>query len=178
MYPKGYDQVKYSLCRVAFDEKSGKIGTEVDTLVNAGVTGKSVTWPRPSYDGKYLMYTQLDYGYFSVWHPEADLYMLDLETGVNRPLNEVNSTRSESLHNWTRNSRWFLFTSRREDGLYTRLYFSSVDEHGKATKPFLLPQQNPKEYYQRLMYSYNTPDFTSVPVKTNAREMGRKIERF
>ena len=177
-YPKGYDQVKYSLCRVAFDEKSGKIGTEVDTLVNAGVTGKSVTWPRPSYDGKYLMYTQLDYGYFSVWHPEADLYMLDLETGVNRPLNEVNSTRSESLHNWTRNSRWFLFTSRREDGLYTRLYFSSVDEHGKATKPFLLPQQNPKEYYQRLMYSYNTPDFTSVPVKTNAREMGRKIERF
>lgn len=177
-YPKGYDQVKYSLCRVAFDEKSGKIGTEVDTLVNAGVTGKSVTWPRPSYDGKYLMYTQLDYGYFSVWHPEADLYMLDLETGVNRSLNEVNSTRSESLHNWTRNSRWFLFTSRREDGLYTRLYFSSVDEHGKATKPFLLPQQNPKEYYQRLMYSYNTPDFTSVPVKTNAREMGRKIERF
>ena len=177
-YPKGYDQVKYSLCRVAFDEKSGKIGTEVDTLVNAGVTGKSVTWPRPSYDGKYLMYTQLDYGYFSVWHPEADLYMLDLETGVNRPLNEVNSTRSESLHNWTRNSRWFLFTSRREDGLYTRLYFSSVDEHGKATKPFLLPQQNPKEYYQRLMYSYNTPDFTSVPVKTNAHEMGRKIERF
>lgn len=177
-YPKGYDQVKYSLCRVAFDEKSGKIGTEVDTLVNAGVTGKSVTWPRPSYDGKYLMYTQLDYGYFSVWHPEADLYMLDLETGVNRSLNEVNSTRSESSHNWTRNSRWFLFTSRREDGLYTRLYFSSVDEHGKATKPFLLPQQNPKEYYQRLMYSYNTPDFTSVPVKTNAREMGRKIERF
>ena len=63
-YPKGYDQVRYSLCRVAFDEKSGKIGTEVDTLVNAGVTGKSVTWPRPSYDGKYLMYTQLDYGYF------------------------------------------------------------------------------------------------------------------
>ncbi len=177
-YPKGYDQVKYSLCRVSFDEKVGKIGTEVDTLVNADVTGKSVTWPRPSYDGKYLMYTQLDYGYFSVWHPEADLYMLDLETGVSRPLKEVNSTRSESLHNWTRNSRWFLFTSRREDGLYTRLYFSSVDEHGKATKPFLLPQQNPKEYYQRLIYSYNTPDFTSAPVKTNAREMGRKIERF
>ena len=177
-YPKGYDQVKYSLCRVSFDEKAGKIGTEVDTLVNADVTGKSVTWPRPSYDGKFLMYTQLDYGYFSVWHPEADLNMLDLETGVSRPLNEVNSTRSESLHNWTRNSRWFLFTSRRDDGLYTRLYFSSVDEHGKATKPFLLPQKNPKEYYQRLMYSYNTPDFTSVPVKTNAREMGRKIERF
>ena len=139
-YPKGYQQVKYSLCRVAFDEKTGKIGTKVDTLVNAEKTGKSVTWPRPSYDGKYLMYTQLNYGYFSVWHPEADLYMLDLQTGITRPITEVNSNRAESLHNWTRNSRWFLFTSRRDDGLYTRLYLSSIDEKGRATKPFLLPQ--------------------------------------
>ena len=175
-YPKGYQQVKYSLCRVAFDEKTGKIGTKVDTLVNAEKTGKSVTWPRPSYDGKYLMYTQLNYGYFSVWHPEADLYMLDLQTGITRPITEVNSNRAESLHNWTRNSRWFLFTSRRDDGLYTRLYLSSIDEKGRATKPFLLPQRNPKQYYRRLMYSYNTPDFTSAPVKTNARIMGRKIE--
>ncbi|WP_033147722.1 PD40 domain-containing protein [Prevotella sp. P6B1] len=175
-YPKGYQQVKYSLCRVAFDEKTGKIGAVVDTLVNADKTGKSVTWPRPSYDGKYLMYTQLDYGYFSVWHPEADLYLLDLQTGATSPMAEVNSMRSESLHNWSRNSRWFLFTSRRDDGLYTRLYFSSIDEKGRLTKPFLLPQRNPKQYYRRLMYSYNTPDFTSAPVKTDAREMGRKIE--
>ena len=91
-------------------------------------------------------------------------------------MDEVNSARSESLHNWNTNSHWFLFTSRREDGLYTRVYFSSMDEKGKATKPFLLPQRNPKEYYRRLMYSYNTPDFTARPVEVNAREMGRKLE--
>ena len=175
-YPVDYDKVKYSLCRVAFDENTGKIGEQVDTLVNADTTGKSLTWPRPSYDDRYLMYTQLDYGYFSVWHPEADLYLLDLQTGKSRAMDEVNSQRSESLHNWSRNSHWFLFTSRRDDGLYTRLYFSSIDEQGRATKPFLLPQRNPKEYYRRLMYSYNTPDFSSGPVDVEAREMGTKLE--
>ena len=175
-YPVDYDQVKYSLCRVAFDESTGKIGEQVDTLVSADATGKSVTWPRPSYDGRYLMYTQLDYGYFSVWHPEADLYLLDLKTGERRAMNEVNSQRSESLHNWSANSRWFLFTSRRDDGLYTRIYLSSMDNHGRATKPFLLPQRDPKNYYRRLLYSYNTPDFTLHSVPTDAREMGRRIE--
>lgn len=174
-YPDECRQVKYSLCRVGFDASSGRLGTQVDTLINAAVTDKSVTWPRPSYDGCYLMYTQLDYGYFSVWHPEADLWLLDLQTGESRALTEVNSERSESLHNFTRNSRWFLFTSRRDDGLYTRIYFSSLDEKGRATKPFLLPQRHPKTYYRRLMYSYNTPDFTSRPVEIDAREMERRI---
>lgn len=122
------------------------------------------------------MYTQTDYGYFSIWHPEADLWLLDLQTGETRPLDEVNSPRSESYHNWTPNSRWFLFTSRRDDGLYTRIYFSSIDRNGKATKPFLLPQRNPKEYYRLSLYSYNTPDFSSRPIDAHARELGRQIE--
>ena len=50
-YPQDYDKEKYSLCRVSFDESSGKIGNQVDTLINADRIGKSVTWPRPSYDG-------------------------------------------------------------------------------------------------------------------------------
>lgn len=174
-YPDDFEKEKYSLCRVSFDEMTGKIGTKVDTLINAETTGKSVTWPRPSYDGRYLMYTQLDYGYFSVWHAEADLWLLDLQTGETRQMAEVNSQKSESLHNWTRNSRWFLFTSRRDDGLYTRVYLSSFDEKGKATKPFLLPQKDPKTYYRRSLYSFNTPDFTSARVITDAREMGRRI---
>lgn len=164
-YPQNYDQEKYSLCRVAFDAATGKIGNQVDTLINTDQTGKSVTWPRPSYDGRYLMYTQLDYGYFSVWHPEADLWLLDLVTGETRSLDEVNSEASESLHNWSGNSHWFYFTSRRDDGLYTQVYFSSIDEKGKATKPFLLPQKNPRRYYHRTLYSFNTPDFISSPLQ-------------
>ena len=161
IYPTDYDKEKYSLCRVAFDAETGKLGTQVDTLINTRLTGKSISWPRPSYDGHYIMYAQADYGYFSIWHPEADLWLLDLETGDTRPIDEVNSSRAESLHNWSTNSRWFLFTSRRDDGLYSRLYLAHIDEQGHCTKPFMLPQQNPRHYYQQLLYSYNTPDFTT-----------------
>ena len=122
------------------------------------------------------MYTQTDFGYFSVWHPEADLWLLDLETGETRSIDEVNSKRAESFHNWSANSHWFLFTSRRDDGLYTRIYFSCLDENGKATKPFLLPQHNPKQYYRRLLYSYNTPDFATRPLDLDSRDMSRRIE--
>lgn len=175
VYPTDYDQERYSLCRVAFDAKTGKLGQQVDTLLNTEQTGKSVTWPRPSYDGRYLMYTQTDYGYFSIWHPEADLWLLDLQTGETRPMTEVNSPQAESFHNWTSNSRWFLFTSRRDDGLYTRIYLSAFVD-GKATKPFMLPQRNPKRYYQQSLYSFNTPDFTSQPVMMDARAMGIQLE--
>lgn len=144
-------------------------------MVN-GQSSKSVTWPRPSYDGRYLMYTQVDYGYFSIWHPEADLWLLDLNTGETRALDEVNSDCAESLHSWSSNSRWFLFNSRRDDGLYSRIYLSMMGKDGRATKPFMLPQRNPKEFYRQLLYSYNTPDFTSRPVNSNARQIGRNIE--
>ena len=171
VYPTDYDKERYSLCRVSFDAATGKIGQKVDTLISADRTGKSITWPRPSYDSKYIMYARVDYGYFSIWHPEADLWLLDIETGETRPIDEVNSPRAESLHSWSAgNSRWFLFTSRRDDGLYTRVYFSSLDATGHATKPFMLPQQNPKHYYCHLLHSFNTPDFTSRPVGTDMQQ--------
>ena len=175
LYPTDYDQEKYSLCRVSFNEETGHIGTKVDTLINTLSTGKSVSWPRPSYDGRFLMYTQADYGYFTIWHPEADLWLLDLESGLTRPISEVNSHRAESLHSWSTNSRWFLFTSRRDDGLYSRVYLSYINNQGTATKPFLLPQRDPKQFYRRLMYSYNTPDFTSKPVDTNPPHMTHQL---
>lgn len=175
IYPTDYDKEKYSLCRISFDEKTGKLGEQVDTLISTESTGKSYTWPRPSYDGRFLMYTQTDFGYFSIWHPEADLWLLDLQTGETRPMTEVNSERTESWHNWNVNSRWFLFTSRRENGLYTQIYLSMLDKQGKATKPFLLPQRDPKRYYRELLYSFNTPDFTSKPVDYDSYQTAMKL---
>ena len=31
------------------------------------------------------MFTQTDYGYFSIWHPEADLWLYDLQKGTRVP---------------------------------------------------------------------------------------------
>jgi hypothetical protein len=174
-YPAHYKDEKYNLCRIAFDAEKGTYGNQVDTLFNAVSMDKSLTWPRPSYDGKYILFTLLDYGYFSIWHEESDQWLLDLQTGEARELKAMNSPRADSYHNWNVNSHWVVFTSRRDDGLYSRLYLASIDDKGQCSKPFMLPQRNPQKYYERSIYSFNTPDFTSKRVEFDARQAGIEV---
>jgi len=169
-----YKKIKYSLCKITFDPASGTFGDKVDTLISAAKTGKSISFPRPSFDGKYVMFTQFDYGNFSIWHREADLYLLNLKDTTSRPLKEVNSDNTESFHDWSSNSHWFVFSSRRDDGLYTRLYIASIDDNGQVTKPFLLPQKDPK-LYDVSLFSYNVPEFITSPVKLSANELEKKL---
>ena len=200
VYPTDYDREVYSLCRVAFDAATARLIPPVDTLLSPSLTlvdsllppsGKpmhrigptpsaaplaSVTWPRPSPDGRYLMYTRANYGYFSIWHPEADLWLLDLQTQQTWPLADANSSESDSFHTWNANGRWFLFTSRRGDGLYTRVYLASLTPDGRSTKPFLLPQHNPRRYDELSLYSFNTPDFTVQPIDADPRTLGNRLE--
>ena len=173
--PSGYKDIKYNICKIGFDAAMGKFGNKVDTIFNARELGKSATHPRPSYDGRYIMFTMSDYGCFPIWHKEADNWLLDLKTGLARPMTAANSRNTDSWHNWSRDSHWFVFTSRRGDGLYTRLYLACIDDKGNVSKPFLLPQCNPKKYYDELLDSYNTPDFTSKPVELDARAAGNEI---
>ena len=174
-YPLEYKDEQYNLCCISFDAETGRFGDHADTLFNAVKMGKSLTWPRPSYDGKYLLFTLQDYGYFSVWHEESQQWMLNLLTGEARELTELNSRRADSYHNWSVNSRWVVFTSRRDDGLYTRLYLACIDDAGHFSKPFLLPQRNPWHYYDSSIYSFNTPDFTKSKVDFNDYAAGHEI---
>jgi len=163
-YPLHYKDERYNLCSIDFNPDTGTFGQQVDTLFNAVAIGKSLTWPKPSYDGRFLIFTLIDYGYFSIWHREAEQWLFDLSTGKARPIDEINSTEADSYHNWSTNSRWIVFTSRRANGLYSQLFLASIGEDGQATKPFLLPQENPLEYYDATLYSFNTPDFTKEKV--------------
>jgi hypothetical protein len=171
--PYFLEDIKYSLMKVGFDSQTGKTVGKKDTLVFHA--DKSVTFPRPSYDGKYLMYTVADYGTFPVWHKEADIWLYSFADSTSRALSEVNSEASDGYHNWSVNSKWFVFTSRRIDGLFTRLYISGIGEDGKCTKPFLLPQKNPVKYYNSLFYSYNTPDFTKEKVEISKISLRKEI---
>ncbi len=166
--PDAYQEVRYSLCSIAFDPESRTFGNQVDTLYSAELHDKSVSFPRVSPDGRYLLYTLSGYGNFSIWHKDADLYWLDLQTGEHRRLDEVNSVDVESYHAWSGNSRWFVFSSRRDDGLYTRPYFAYVSEEGKLGKPFMLPQRK-KDYYEDSMWSFNIPEFVSGKIDVSAR---------
>ena len=175
-YPAHFKDEKYNLCKIDFDPETGKFGEKVDTIFNAVAMGKSLTWPRPSYDGKYMLFTLIDYGYFSVWHSESDQWLLNLQTGEARELKEINSDKADSYHNWNLNSHWVVFTSRRDDGLYSRLYLACVDDEGHFSKPFMLPQRHPLDYYSESLYSFNVPDFTKTKVEFDADEAGREIQ--
>ena len=161
--PREVEKVKYDLMKAPFDASTGTIG-EIETVIPASEEGYSVTFPRPSYDGRWLMYNKADFSIFPIDHKEADLWLMDLSTGECRALDEVNSDFSESFHNWSSDSRWFLFSSRRDDGLYVQVYISSIDAYGHCTKPFVLPQKNPRKYYHNTLYSFNVPDFTKSRV--------------
>lgn len=165
--PGELPQSRYNLMKVSFNPETGRIGDDVEMVVDAASQSKSLCFPRPSYDGKYLMYTLCDYGTFSIWHHESDLWLLDLETLESRPLDGVNSADTDSFHNWSSNSRWFVFSSRRDDGLFTRLYIAHFDDNGVAGKPFMLPQRDPKNYYENFFFSYNVPEFVTGPVPLN-----------
>lgn len=61
VYPRHYKDTKYNLCCIDFNPEDGTFGNHVDTLFNAVAMGKSLTWPKPSYDGKYMLFTLTDY---------------------------------------------------------------------------------------------------------------------
>ncbi len=179
--PAEVTEIRYNLYKTSFDASSGTLGDDVETVIDASSFGKSVSFPKPSFDGKYLMYTLSDYGNFSIWHHESDLWLLDLETGQSRSLDELNSPDTDSYHNWSSNSRWVVFSSRRDDGLYTRPYISHVNADGTFTKPFMLPQKDPAAFYSNLMYSFNVPEFVTGPVpfdKISAQKMINSPERI
>lgn len=171
--PEEYKELKYSLCRIDFDPDTRALGNKVDTIFNAEREDLSVSYPRISPDGKLLVFGLQHFGNFSAWHKDADMYCLRFSDGTIYPLTEANSDQSESYHSWSSNSRWMVFSSRRMDGLYTRLYLTYIDEQGQAHKPFLLPQKNPVQYYDDLMLAYNLPEFIKDKVEINPHEIAR-----
>lgn len=177
--PAEYNKLKYSLCSIDFDSRTGDFGERIDTLVSADAIGKSVSLPRPSYDGRYLMYNLTDHGTSPIHHADADLWIMDLATGETRAMTELNSDHSDAYHNWSSGGGWFLFNSKRLDGMYGNLYLSCIGKDGRATKPFLLPQRNPREYYDGALHSFNAPDFISGKISLDmpkVRNMVRKGE--
>lgn len=167
--PVQAEDLHYNLCSISFDEGEGTFGSQVDTLIDAVALGKSVTFPRPSYDGRWLLYTFHDFGNFPINHKESDLWLMDLEDGSTHPLIKANSSYSESFHNWSSDSHWILFSSRRGDSLYSCIYIAQIDEEGNASKPFLLPQRNPYDFYHNTLFTFNVPDFTKEKVDFRAR---------
>lgn len=169
-----YQDFKYNIYRKSFDPETQMFGSS-ELVFDARAMNKSATFPRVSPDGRYLLFGMGEYGCFHIWHKDADLYMIDLDAMQLHDVDVVNSNDVESYHAWSSNGRWMLFTSRRDDGGYTRLYIAYFDEQGKAYKPFLLPQRDPY-FYADYYKSYNVPEFMVEPVTITPQEFARYLD--
>ncbi len=173
--PDSILSLKYSLYRIAFDEETLEWGQQIETVWDARKHGGSACHPKISPNGKYLLFTVADYGTFPIRHPETDLRMMDLQTEKIDPLPAVNSDKSDTYHSWSSNSHWFVFASKRDDGLYGKPYFTYVDSAGRAYKPFVLPQEDP-EHYDITLKSYNIPELSTSELPFDAEDI-REIYR-
>jgi hypothetical protein len=159
---------KYSLLSIPYCTITNQWGTP-DTLINANKTGYSVTFPKASPDGRYLLFTKTEYGYFTIYFKDANIYIMDLETKEYWKL-DVNSDYTDSYHSWSANSKWFVFSSKRIDGAYTRPFFAHIDSLGSVSKPFPMPQQDPL-YYRSYLLNYNVPQLVDGRVTFSARNL-------
>lgn len=220
---KNYKEVQYNLYRIPFDEQRRTFGQR-ELIYDAVARNRSVTLPRVSPDGRWLMFTEGKFGVFHIWHNDADLYLLDLtkaqpETAMNvvrynpdnlpvallpenannvireaiadslneacgqliplpasiRNIKEINSPDVESYHAWSSNGCWVIFSSRRDDGNFTRPFIAHHDGHGHFSRPFELPQDNPL-YHRQFMRSYNIPEFLSGPVTITPQQFAKVIK--
>lgn len=221
---QNYKEVQYNLYRIPFNEKDKAFGPR-ELIYDAVARNRSVTLPRVSPDGRWLMFTEGQFGVFHIWHNDADLFLMDLtqaqpveptlintydrhrlsadllppnanslqreiiadslreEQGLRtqlpahiRNITEINSLDVESYHSWSSNGCWVIFSSRRDDGNFTRPFIAHHDGNGHFSKPFELPQDNP-QYHRQFMRSYNIPEFLFGPVTIRPQEFASVIKK-
>ena len=86
----------------------------------------------------------------------------------------MNCDLSDTYHSWSSTGRWFVFASKRDDGLYGKPYFAHVSADGKVSKPFLLPQKSPS-FYDDNLKSFNVPDLGPAAVSFMPRDVASAI---
>ena len=157
-----YTKLHYNVMSMAFDAATQTFSAP-QVEVDCDAMNKSASVPRVSPDGRYVLFTLADYGQFHIWHKSADLWVKDLLLNKVYPLTATNSKDVDSYHTWSSNGRWIVFSSRRDDGSYTRPYIAYFDKNGQGHKAFLLPQRDPMQNIW-LTKSYNVPELTKDAV--------------
>ena len=180
-----YPKIQYNLYRRSFDLATHGFGDE-ELVYDAASADKSVTLPRISPDGRYLLFALGQYGCFHSRHRDADIVCIPMdqytgtgltaETSSPVDLTLLNSKDySDSYPSWSSNGHWIMVASRRLDDNYSRVYFAYFN-NGKVEKAFLMPQEDP-EMHISLLKSYNRPEFMVEPVKISVKEFSKVFDK-
>jgi hypothetical protein len=176
--PDHFNYVKYDLMRISYDIEKDQWGKS-ETVLSSRQTGLSINQPRVSPDGNWITFPMCEYSCWPAYHPNSDLYILDLKKTerTGRPeyrKMEINSDECESWHTWSSNSRWIVFSSKRNNPLFNRLHITYIDENGKVSKPFVIPQKDPV-FYDSYLHTYTIPELATGPVKTVGEKLARIV---
>ncbi|MCF8358211.1 MAG: hypothetical protein K9H26_05590 [Prolixibacteraceae bacterium] len=160
---------KYDLLRIPFNEENMEWG-DVDTLLTSARTGKSISFPKVSPDGRYILFGMVDYGYFTIFDMRSDLGLYDLHKHTWSKTNSINSPSADGYHSWSKNGRWVVFSSKRMDDIRARPFFAWFDSLGNFHKPFMLPQENPL-YPEGYAWQLNRPELVGGQIDIDAEEL-------
>lgn len=167
-----YRQVRCDLMRISYDCKTRKWG-DLETVLSAQDVNGSITQPRFSPDGKFLLFNVSEYSAFPIHQAKSDLYLMNTENNRYHRLS-VSSDRNDAWHSWSSNGRWLVFSSKRIDARFARPFFSYVDNAGNASKPFVLPQKDPL-FYDSCLETFSVPELVTGPVQATAEKLARAI---
>ena len=191
LYPEVTERIQhiyFDLCRIGFDAETGAFSDTVQTILKAA-PGASYAMPRISPDGRSMLVCRSLFNSIP-YHAYGDLVYVDLEhldlapdplASANplapaNPADILNSPDCESWHDWSKNSRWVVFGSKRQNGHYQLPYLAYFD--GKRFgRPFLLPQKNP-QFYRTNTRVFNLPTFApqASPVTPQKGSQGKNGE--
>ncbi|MBL7219611.1 MAG: tetratricopeptide repeat protein [Phycisphaerae bacterium] len=121
----------FDLYRIPFN--GGKGGKPLP-LRGASHNGASNYFAKYSPDGKWIVFCKAKS--FMLLQPDSELYIIPAAGGEARRL-RCNTSRMNSWHSWSPNSRWLVFSSK-PDSPYTQLFLTHINEEGRSSPPVVL----------------------------------------
>ena len=152
---------RFDIYRIPFNE--GK-GGKAEPLPGASLNGRSNFFPKYSPDGKWIVYCQADS--YMLLQKDSELYIMPASGGKARRM-KCNTSRMNSWHSWSPNSKWLVFASKAFSA-YTQLFLTHIDDEGHSTPPVLLHNFVSKNR------AANIPEF----VNTSSKAIEKINEQF
>ena len=140
----------FNVYRVPFN--GGKGGTP-EPVPGASHNGMSNYFARYSPDGKWIVFCRARS--FMLLQPDSKLYIMPADFSQEPRLMNCNTSLMNSRHSWSPNSRWLVFSSK-ENGAYTDLFLTHIDENGNDTPPVFLSS------FSSTDRARNIPEFVNI----------------
>jgi hypothetical protein len=151
---------KYDLYTIPFNNGNGGVATPLEGASN---NGKSNYFAKVSPDGKWIVFTQAES--FMLLMPDSKLYIIPSQGGKPKLMN-CNLPKMNSWHSWSPNGKWLVFSSK-ENGPYTQLYLTHIDENGNDSPPVLLENFIFENKAANIPEFLNLKDFKTFKITDN-----------